>query len=177
MYLYFDAQGKLEEIISDDILRTANDNINCIYAYAIGNRTVSAVTFTILKSDGSVLEKVYSGTEVKQIPYSDNRDLKYFTYFTNYTFYKYTLTSNDLLGTDFVAITVRFYGTDNTIFAEGTCTAAVEASSIADDPLISTSQYNYLMSLLNDLVNLEDIDGGMFSDTTFTETTIDGGNF
>ena len=101
MFLYFDKQGNLKEQINDAPLRQGNSGVNKIYVYwekADSENIVglwSRYTRALLNEfDTKPSATTYFDDFTKttgMIPFNQNRDLKYFKYYTDYEFYEITI--------------------------------------------------------------------------------------
>ena len=168
MYIYYNAQGVLQEVINDIPLRQTNSNVNDIYVYIEGasydtenqyyplptNITQLGVRYAI--NSGTVSnETLVSTQEIAQIPYEKKRDLKKFKYFTNYQFFKISVGDDILAQNGTVDCTVRAYDTNKAlILALGLITFIVEVEvGITADTSITQAQFNYLMSELAKYTN------------------------
>lgn len=168
MYLYYNAQGVLQEVVNDIPLRQTNSNVNDIYVYIEGasydtenqyyplptNITQLGVRYAI--NSGAVSNETLVNTqEIAQIPYEKKRDLKKFKYFTNYQFFKISVGDDILAQNGTVACTVRAYDTNKAlILALGLITFIVEVEvGITADTSITQAQFNYLMSELAKYTN------------------------
>lgn len=87
MYLYFDKNGKLKEIINDEALRQGNYGTNKMYIY-IEDRSYSSIDVTYLLPSGSTIgpDNHNSFVNDEYIPFNPKRDLKYFKYDQEYRF-------------------------------------------------------------------------------------------
>lgn len=155
MYLFFDKQGVLKEIINDSKIRLGNDNANKFYVYLENDPEINDLWVTIKRPDDSLtLEKsMISTTETKEIPYDKNRDLKYFKDYTKYKFYTYTLTSEDITSNGLYLATFRAEKSDEIIIAQGLVTFNVENSVIKVDNNITQSQYDYIIKFVSEKVS------------------------
>lgn len=168
MYIYYNAQGVLQEVVNDIPLRQTNSNVNDIYVYIEGasydtenqyyplptNITQLGVRYAI--NSGAVSNETLVNTqEIAQIPYEKKRDLKKFKYFTNYQFFKISVGDDILAQNGTVACTVRAYDTNKAlILALGLITFIVEVEvGITADTSITQAQFNYLMSELAKYTN------------------------
>lgn len=168
MYVYYNAQGVLQEVVNDIPLRQTNSNVNDIYVYIEGasydtenqyyplptNITQLGVRYAI--NSGAVSsESLVDTQEIAQIPYDKKRDLKKFKYFTNYQFFKISVGDDILAQNGTVACTVRAYDTTKAlILALGLITFIVEVEvGITADTSITQAQFNYLMSELAKYTN------------------------
>ena len=91
MYLYFNKEGVLKEIINDLPLRQGSYNVNKIYVFVEEYETREPEEMEILyskPSSGTVFPMISSYTrENIEVPYSPKRDLKFFKYYTKYNFF------------------------------------------------------------------------------------------
>lgn len=86
MYLYFDKQGTLKEIVNDDAIRQGNYGVNKMFVY-VEDRTIVSIDTRFLMPDELVVGPFENRQYVDtQIPFNDKRDLLYFKYFTDYRF-------------------------------------------------------------------------------------------
>lgn len=168
MYLYYNAQGVLQEVVNDIPLRQTNSNVNDIYVYIEGvsydtenqyyplptNITQVGVRYAI-NGGAASNETPVKTQEITQIPYEKKRDLKKFKYFTNYQFFKISVGDDILAQNGTVACTVRAYDTTKAlILALGLITFIVEVEvGITADTSITQAQFNYLMSELAKYTN------------------------
>ena len=91
MYLYYDFQRRLKEIIDEFPLVQYSNQANKIYAYFEGVEpsTLSSVFYKFVlntKPDPTPITREANLVR-KEIPFSDTRDLKYFEYGKEYNFY------------------------------------------------------------------------------------------
>src|SRR5574344_686450 len=146
MYLYFDKNGILKEVINDSALRQGSDAVNKVYAYFEGDRIINGVYFNILRNgDTSPIRHAYTTLETSQIPYSASRTLNYFKYFVNYNFYTYTFDSTDLAVDGVLKLTIQAYDNADAVFALGLVLLSVEASAVAITGEITVSEYQDLL--------------------------------
>lgn len=146
MYLYFDKNGILKEVINDSALRQGSDAVNKVYAYFEGDRIINGVYFNILRNgDTSPIRHAYTTLETSQIPYSASRTLNYFKYFVNYNFYTYTFDSTDLAVDGVLKLTIQAYDNADAVFALGLVLLSVEASAVAITSEITVSEYQDLL--------------------------------
>lgn len=146
MYLYFNANGVLKEIINDDSIRQGSSNVNTIYAY-FENTAITSARANIKFSDESVINASFAAEqELSPIPYNAERDLKYFRYDTDYQFYSYTLTSIPANG--LCKMTIFGIITNDVVEAQGMVVFNIEDSVIASDITLSKAEYQDLLNLL-----------------------------
>lgn len=150
MYVYFDKNGTLREIINDDAIRQGNSNVNSVYAYMEGDEgeDQSQKWWSVyqLPSGDLTNETAESGIEILELPYDRKRELKWFKYFTEYRFHVFKLPDEVLSQSGTSAITIRVASAaDNSILALGKIPFVVEDEVIKSDHNITQSQYNYLI--------------------------------
>ena len=147
MYLYFDKNGILKEIINDEALRQGSSGVNKVYAFFEGDRIINGVYFNILRNgDLTPIRHAYTSLSVSQVPYDSTRTLKYFKYFVNYNFYTYTLDSTDLAIEGLLKMTVQAYDSYGAVFALGLVLLTVEDSAVAITSEITISEYQDLLN-------------------------------
>lgn len=143
MYVYFDEQGILKEIISEPIRRGSAD-YNSILVYVEGlDRGDYWAIFERADSELTP-EREYTETVEAEIPYDPKRDLGYFKYFKEYTFHKINVDPEVLQVAGTAVCTIRI-NVDGALFALGRITFNVEDNAIKEDHGITQSQYDYLI--------------------------------
>lgn len=174
MYLYFNALGKLVEIINDDSIRKGADNVNKIYVHFENASYNEDMYLLIERANGSLTsEYLVETTITKQLPYDAKRDMRYFKDYTPYKFFVYTLQNTDLSVEGLTKATIRLVD-GSTILALGLLTFNVENSVVNVDNGILQSQYDYILQIIQNKlvdqdntitvlasvpVNLEDYEG------------------
>lgn len=174
MYLYFDANGVLKEIITDRPFRQGDSKRNKIYVYWEGEHSVASGWVKYRKPDGSVTAETsfysYPASLVEKVlPDKPLRNLKYFSY--DHTYIKDGQTK---VGYEFYEITVP---------------TAVLNSSLNDDDKIPTSNNMIVASIrfvmidsgtlgqIDDNDTIEEMGAVVFSVETnigiLTDTSID----
>ena len=151
MYLYYDLQGRLKEIVDDFPLRQHGNQANKIYAYFESEGAISSAWYSITKNTRPTPTTITreATLERKEIPFSDTRDLKYFKYGETYNFYAYTLTSEDLEANGWLKISPLIYFINNgNPSVCGEYIANVSSANVLPTEDISLGQYEYLLSLL-----------------------------
>lgn len=158
MYVYFDKNGRLLEII-DEPIRKGSSNTNFIYVYFDNNLTISSLWAIFKKADGTLTTETKIETfENRTIPDNLRRDLKYFEENKTYKFAKITIL-DDVLSQDGLALcTVRLALSDSSIFALGEIPFNIENNVILETSDITYSQYNYLITLWKSFTTWEDIE-------------------
>lgn len=160
MYVYFNELGVIKEIVQNEHLRQGSSNANELYLYFAGDRTLSQLTLTIQVNDSE--ETTYTRfidlqedkiTNV-EIPYNPTQQLKYFSYYTPYTMYKYTFVDDDLAYDGVLKITPRAYF-DGGNEAQGEILLMVEESVIMNNPQITRAEYENLLNEINKVKNMK----------------------
>lgn len=172
MYLYFDANGVLKELINDEFLRQAGSPSNKIYVYIEGaefDKEKQCFLFphefvegfiTYLLPDGTTTNTldvpvVYQGetatVKAQEIPYCKRRDLKFFKYHVNYELLEIDIPVdnidelNVLSQKGLVSATLSLLTSDMRGFISSQITFEVERSVVNVDNKITLSQWSYLL--------------------------------
>lgn len=160
MYVYFNELGVIKEIVQNEHLRQGSSNANELYLYFAGDRTLTQLTLTIQVNDSE--ETTYTRfidlqedkIENVEIPYNPTQQLKYFSYYTPYTMYKYTFVDDDLAYDGVLKITPRAYF-DGGNEAQGEILLMVEESVIVNNPQITRAEYENLLNEINKVKNMK----------------------
>ena len=113
MFLYFDKQGVLKEIVNDEAIRQGNTH-NDIYIYIEDDPVVSELYFRYRLPDVSDVHQppLVQGSTVKikidEIPFNPKRKLEYFEYYKEYYMFKIDTTfttSNGVTDTEWNVLT------------------------------------------------------------------------
>lgn len=146
MYVYFDKNGVLQEIVQDKSVRVGDYKANRIYIYFDTSATISDVWFIMQSPDGVLSTEVsIKDNQIDlSIPYQKNRDLHFFQDYQTYHFYYYDLDSVEVQYSGLAYATVRA-NVDNALYAQGLITFNVESNVIKLDNGITQSQYDYLL--------------------------------
>lgn len=146
MYIYFDSNGTIKEIVNDVAIRKGSADYNKLYVYIEGNPEIDDIWYFQKFPNGSTSNEVsfINNVVIKSIPYDAKRDMTYFKDFVQYKFYVFTLTSEYLNISGLAIGTIRI-AVDNSIFALGELTFNVQANEVNADNGITQSQYNYLL--------------------------------
>lgn len=178
MYIYFDNNGALKEIITERPFRTGDSQRDKIYIYWDGEHTPAAGWVKYRKADGTTTtETQFSLTKVnKTLPTEPLRNLKYFSYEhtyidggtvkVGYPFYELTVpsavlsssTSEEIVPTanNMCVANVRFVFSDESIDNLGSIVFSVETSiGILTDDSIDETQYNYIIANLSQKFGLD----------------------
>ncbi len=154
MYLYFDNNGILKEIVDDVATRKGNNEVNRLYIYVDGltpkTEWITYQTSDDVKSNETLIET----TITKTIPYDRNRDLKYFKNFQEYLFYVATIPSNVLAVSGLTKASVRVALQDDSLMTLGLIIFTIEDSVVLQDSFITESQYQYLLNVISNFEEL-----------------------
>lgn len=154
MYLYFDNNGILKEIVDDVATRKGNNEVNRLYIYVDGI-TPKTEWITYQTSDGEQSnETLIETTITKTIPYDRNRDLKYFKNFQEYLFYVATIPSSVLAVSGLTKASVRVALQDDSLMTLGLIIFTIEDSVVLQDSFITESQYQYLLNIISNFEEL-----------------------
>ena len=158
MFLYFDKNGVLKEIINDKALRKASSGT--IYAFFDGDVVFNDLYFYIRKSNDETLTHTQSEMqrELREIPYSKDRKLNYFEYFKKYNFYKYDLQNEDLNVAGLWELTIQGYDLNSMPYAFGSFIGLVENNAIKVDTNITQAEYEELKKLIATKSNWTDVE-------------------
>ena len=164
MYLYFDNNGILKEIVDDVATRKGNNEVNRLYIYVDGitpkTEWITYQTSDDVKSNETLIET----TITKTIPYNRDRDLKYFKNFQEYLFYVATIPSSVLAVSGLTKASVRVALQDDSLMTLGLIIFTIEESVVLQDSFITESQYQYLLNIIS---NFEELDNtGVIGITT-----------
>lgn len=154
MYLYFDNNGILKEIVDDVATRKGNNEVNRLYIYVDGitpkTEWITYQTSDDVKSNETLIET----TITKTIPYDRNRDLKYFKNFQEYLFYVATIPSSVLTVSGLTKASVRVALQDDSLMTLGLIIFTIEESVVLQDSFITESQYQYLLNIISNFEEL-----------------------
>ena len=159
MYIYFDRNGTIKEVINDESIRKGSSDYNKIYCYLEGNPDIDDIWYLQKNPDGTLTNEVsfVDNIVTKSIPYDSKRDMKYFQDFEEYKFYVFTLSSSYLLQNGLVVATIRV-AENNTLWALGELTFNVQANIVNSDNDITQSQYDYLLLTISSYYSKSEID-------------------
>ena len=159
MYIYFDRNGTIKEVINDESIRKGSNDYNKIYCYLEGNPDIDDIWYLQKNPDGTITNEVSFIDNIvsKTIPYDSKRDMKYFQDFEEYKFYVFTLSSSYLSQNGLVVATIRV-AENNTLWALGELTFNVQANIVNSDNDITQSQYDYLLLTISSYYSKSEID-------------------
>lgn len=159
MYIYFDKNRTIKEVINDESIRKGSSDYNKIYCYLEGNPDIDDIWYLQKNPDGTLTNEVsfVDNIVTKSIPYDSKRDMKYFQDFEEYKFYVFTLSSSYLSQNGLVVATIRV-AENNTLWALGELTFNVQANIVNSDNDITQSQYDYLLLTISSYYSKNEID-------------------
>lgn len=178
MYIYFDRNGTIQEVINDESIRKGSNDYNKIYCYLEGNPDIDDIWYLQKNPDGTLTNEVsfVDNIVTKAIPYDSHRDMKYFQDFEEYQFYVFTLSSSYLSQNGLVVATIRV-AENNTLWALGELTFNVQANVINSDNDITQSQYDYLLLTISSYYSKTEIDNKLNlkadKSDTYTKAQVD----
>lgn len=168
MYLYFDVNGNLKEIVYYPV-REGDVGTNSIYiyvepevvtaidgTYALGTRFTNAkINFRLLDSNISLNNNAIemsklTGDDTVQLPYDRKRDLRYFKYGYKYEMWAVTLSNDNMSVTDadgVVTASAYLYNTTEQQALNKFNFNVEDSVTIVPDSTITQSQYSYLYNL------------------------------
>lgn len=170
MYLYFDSQGKLRELVNDEPIRQGSAE-NSFYIYIEGVSVengvyplphyYSAVNLSyLLVGDNDkitytdLIDYLEENVVIKEIPYNKKRDLKYFEYGKKYEFWKIEVPEElTLSNSGTVSCSVSLYPGAKVL---GLILFEIEQGAMLKTVPLDYAQYNYLLEKFSD--KLEKID-------------------
>ena len=144
MFIYFDRNGVLQEVINDKPARLGDLNANEIYVY-VDEVELDDIWLTLKRPDGTLsVEKSFIANKVvREIPYNPKRDMKFFKDFKEYEFYKFTITDEITVEGVYQATIRMTY--EDTLSALGVLVFKAETGVIKSDQNITQAQYDYLI--------------------------------
>ena len=156
MYLYFNRNGVLKEIISDAAVREGSYGYDKVYVY-FENDAVTSATANIKFSDNTTVTVTLT-REVNEleIPYNPERDLKYFEYYKEYQFYSFVLGNTDpelgevySLINGLTEMSISAVINANTVQMQGLVVFMIENSTVVPDTTITQADFQYLLNLMS----------------------------
>lgn len=171
MYIYFDKNGTIKEVINDESIRKGSNDYNKIYCYLEGNPVIDDIWYLQKNPDGTLTNEVsfVDNIVTKSIPYDRKRDMKHFQDFEEYKFYVFTLSSSYLSQNGLVVATIRV-AENNTLWALGELTFNVQANIVNSDNDITQSQYDYLLLTISSYYSKTEIDNKLNSKADKSDT-------
>ena len=167
MYLYFDKNGVLKEVINDKALRQGNYDVNKIYIYIedLDYTQPQQMDVSYRLSDGTRIPVsayelnfgAISENNKMEVPYNRRRDLKFFKYGMKYPFYEIP-TEFEVAGVQYSALDIPGNVCCTVRVNNGTITTlglivfnveeTVDGNKIEYEEYISLAQFQYLMSII-----------------------------
>lgn len=174
MYIYFDRNGKLKEIINDTPLRVGNDNVNKVFCY-FDDLTPDSATMEILRNGDTDKYSRIATKETFTIPYDEERDLKYFEAEKSYKGFSYTLDTTDLAVNGLLQLTCLTFNANDEVLASGMILLNVENTSVATTTNITESEFEYLKRLVSSFSSVYEcvVIGSVEEITENQETSLD----
>lgn len=159
IFVYFDKNGIVKEIINDNSTRVGNSNSDRIYFHFENEIRFDGVYCILQRPDESLSNEVsiIENREKRDIPYSKNRDLKYFENYKEYNFYYYELTSDDTKEDGLCLATIRSVIGQQT-YAKGLVTFNIQKNVIKEDNNITQSQFDYLLKFVSSFLTKTEAD-------------------
>ena len=167
MYLYYDKNGILREIINDYPLRQYDEQ-NYVYMYFEDTklpsesgdaRTITGLDVCVLKNGASEvvrhevnLSDTDSYVQDFEFPFEPNRLLNYFQYGVKYRLFVYELSSSDLNTNGSIVITPVLYFTQGNK-SQGEFIGVVASSNIIPTEMIDNGEYLRLLEIVNRINN------------------------
>lgn len=153
MYIYFDQEGRLKEIVNSSPIRQNSDNENKLYIYLEGDREPLGITLSIKVNDSNrttydVLLDLSKCVKKDEIPYNEDRTLKYFKYLKTYKFYTYELTSEDTAYSGSLVVQPIFTFASGRL-PLGKIALVVENSNVQPTYTITKGEYLDLLDTIN----------------------------
>lgn len=149
MYLYYDENGSLQEVINDRQSIQGDTNL-VIYCYFKGLDLASnAFNLTLQRPDGTTNVSTKEGvvTNNVTIPYSKTRDLRYFKYYTKYSMVAFTFDSeNDLTQVGVYAGCPQASTLSNLQFYNPLTLNVLSNNIVDGESYITASEYAYVLS-------------------------------
>lgn len=171
MFVYFNKEGVIKEIINDSSIRQGNANVNTVYFFIEGADPQTATdtngmyykalffslgryTMYLLDEHGEPLPSIegesFDITTVKmEVPYDKKKELKYFKYFTRYEMFQLPIPQEVLNYKGTVGLKFQMINND-AINTQGLVVFNIEGTSpdleIAPDTAITIAEWNYLLA-------------------------------
>ena len=169
MYLFYDENGILKEQITTSPVRYGDsDDVNKIYVYWDKTTTITAASCILRKPNGDNTLPISYTSDTSEIPYDQERDLKFFKYNTPYDFLVFDIPTDvfsEVQGVEIYSVLGSVYityndgGENEGPKAMGIFAFAVEPStlSVAADQNINVAQWNELVNMLGGNPDYNDI--------------------
>lgn len=171
MFVYFNKEGVIKEIINDSSIRQGNANVNTVYFFIEGADpqtttddlgmyykalffSLGRYTMYLLDEHGEPLPSIegvsFDITTVKmEVPYDKKKELKFFKYFTRYEMFQLPIPQEVLNYKGTVGLKFQMVNND-AIDTQGLVVFNIEGTSpdleIAPDTAITIAEWNYLLA-------------------------------
>lgn len=183
MYLYFNKNGVLQEIINDKALRRYNQQINTLYVYIENSPTtelidgLKSLSYWFERPNGDITETytttMHLGNEIvtESIPFCTTRDIHKFEYGVKYKMFKIPIPCGRQIGRDAngksvfeynlfeetgaVALSIKAHF-DTKDLVLGKVNFSIEDEVILPFDQISISQFEYLLNAVNSVYGFEE---------------------
>lgn len=164
MYLYFDRNLVLKEIINDKALRQGNYDVNKLYVYIDNpdNLVMNTLWVKYLLPDGTLLLAFEVVTKVtEELPYNPKQDLKFFKYGKPYVFFEVPTeitvdntvhSALEQAGT--VACSLSIDGTNYLGLVAFNVEESVDGMVIAPEEYLTLAQFSYLLGHLSEYLTM-----------------------
>lgn len=165
MYLYFNRNGVLKEIISDAAVREGSYGYDKVYVYFENDAVTSATANIKFSNDTTVTVTLTREIEEQEIPdeITKYRDLKYFKAYVPYQFYSFVLGNTDSnnppvysLINGLTEMSISAVINASTVQMQGLVVFMIENSTVVPDTTITEADFQYLLNAISnkeDLVN------------------------
>lgn len=178
-YIYFDVNGRLREYVTTP-KRKGSENVDSLFVYWEGNDGTTLLPSQCFIEYGH--EKVHAGPLVADaisktiIPFSRERDLKFFQYGKTYQFMCFNLPTavSSTSGFWHSSVSIHDRLTDNVVQVLGDITFEIEESSIVPSGNLDLSQYNYLLDAIRENRIIYDSNGNVSARFTDSGLSITG---
>lgn len=198
MFVYFNKEGVIKEIINDSSIRQGNANVNTVYFFIEGADPQTArdddgmyykalffslgrYTMYLLDEHGEPLPSIEGesfdiSTVKMEVPYDKKKELKYFKYFTRYEMFQLPIPQEVLNYKGTVGLKFQMINND-AINTQGLIVFNIEGTSpdleIAPDTAITIAEWNYLLA---NMLTPGDVYTKAEANSTFQEKLVSGTN-
>lgn len=167
MYLYFDKNGVLLEVINDEALRQYNQQVNTLYVFC--EWFPERMQYWFERPNGDETEVyIADGDDIvtEKIPFDFKRDLKKFKYGVEYTMFKIIMPCGRVIGQDDdgndvfeynifedagpVSLSLKaIYKEDEEELTLGKVVFTIEDEVVLPTNTVSVSQFEYLLQMVS----------------------------
>lgn len=178
-YIYFDVDGRLREYVTTP-KRKGSENVDTLFVYWEGNDGTTLMPSQCFIEYGH--EKVHAGPLVADaisktiIPFSRERDLRFFQYGKTYQFMCFNLPTavSSTSGFWHSSVSIHDRLSNNVVQVLGDITFEMEESSIVPSGNLDLSQYNYLLDAIRENRVIYDSNGNVSAKFTDNGLQITG---